>query len=143
MPGPGRCPIDFALDVFGDRRTLLVIRDLIFAGKRHFRELIQSPEGIATNILAARLKKLEASGIISRHPDPENRRQVVYELTEKGLDLLPILIETVLWGAKYDPKTGAPKGTISRMRNNRDEVVNEITAALKQRRAQLVAKRQT
>jgi DNA-binding HxlR family transcriptional regulator len=143
MPGPGRCPIDFALDVFGDRWTLLVIRDLIFAGKRHFRELIQSPEGIATNILAARLKKLEASGIISRHPDPENRRQVVYELTEKGLDLLPILIETVLWGAKYDPKTGAPKGTISRMRNNRDEVVNEITAALKQRRAQLVAKRQT
>ena len=143
MPGPGRCPIDFALDVFGDRWTLLVIRDLVFGGKRHFRELIQSPEGIATNILAARLKKLEASGIISRHPDPENRRQVVYELTEKGLDLLPILIETVLWGAKYDPKTGAPKSTISRMRNNRDEVVNEIAAALKQRRAQLIAKRQT
>jgi DNA-binding HxlR family transcriptional regulator len=143
MPGPGRCPIDFALDVFGDRWTLLVIRDLVFGGKRHFRELIQSPEGIATNILAARLKKLEASGIISRHPDPENRRQVVYELTEKGLDLLPILIETVLWGAKHDPKTGAPKSTISRMRNNRDEVVNEIAAALKQRRAQLIAKRQT
>lgn len=143
MPGPGRCPIDFALDVFGDRWTLLVIRDLVFGGKRHFRELMQSPEGIATNILAARLKKLEASGIISRHPDPENRRQVVYELTEKGLDLLPILIETVLWGAKYDPKTGAPKSTISRMRNNRDEVVNEIAAALKQRRAQLIAKRQT
>jgi DNA-binding HxlR family transcriptional regulator len=143
MPGPGRCPIDFALDVFGDRWTLLVLRDLVFGGKRHFRELIQSPEGIATNILAARLKKLEASGIISRHPDPENRRQVVYELTEKGLDLLPILIETVLWGAKYDPKTGAPKSTISRMRNNRDEVVNEIAAALKQRRARLVAKRQT
>jgi DNA-binding HxlR family transcriptional regulator len=143
MPGAGRCPIDFALDVFGDRWTLLVIRDLVFGGKRHFRELIQSPEGIATNILAARLKKLEASGIISRHRDPENRRQVVYELTEKGLDLLPILIETVLWGAKYDPKTGAPKSTISRMRNNRDEVVNEIAAAFKQRRAQLIAKRQT
>ena len=68
---------------------------------------------------------------------------MVYKLTEKGLDLLPILIETVLWGAKYDPKTGAPKSTISRMRNNRDEVVNEIAAALKQRRAQLIAKRQT
>jgi len=79
---PCRCPIDFALDIFGDRWTLLVIRDLVFGGKRHFHELIESPEGIASNILAARLKKLEASGLISRHPDPENRRQVVYELTQ-------------------------------------------------------------
>lgn len=143
MPGAGRCPIDFALEVFGDRWTLLVIRDLVFGGKRHFGELMKSPEGIATNILAARLKKLEAAGVISRHPDPDNRRQVVYELTDKGLDLLPVLIEVVLWGAKYDPETGAPRSTIRRMRNEREKVVNEIAAALKQRRARLVAKRQT
>src|SRR6266508_3991593 len=81
--GRSGCPIDYALDIFGDRWTLLVIRDLVFGGKRHFHEVIESPEGIASNILAARLKKLEMKGLISRHPDPENRRQVVYELESR------------------------------------------------------------
>lgn len=134
MTGPGRCPIDFALDIFGDRWTLLVIRDLVFGGKRHFSELMSSPEGIASNILAARLKKLEDFGVISRNPDPENRRQVVYDLTDKGADLLPILIEIVLWGAKYDPNTGAPKAMLRRMRDDRDTVIRELKAELEKRR---------
>ncbi len=128
------CPIDYALDIFGDRWTLLVIRDLVFAGKRHFREIIESPEGIASNILAARLKKLEARGLISRHLDPDNRRQIVYELTDKGVDLLPVLFEIVLWGAKHDPQTAAPKDRIRRMKADRQEMLRELTAALKARR---------
>jgi DNA-binding HxlR family transcriptional regulator len=128
------CPIDYALDIFGDRWTLLVIRDLMFRGKRHFHEIIEAPEGIASNILAARLKKLEASGLISRHPDPDNRRQVVYELTEKGIDLIPVLVEVILWGAKYDAHCIAPADLLRRMRKDRQGVIRELTAKLKERR---------
>jgi DNA-binding HxlR family transcriptional regulator len=130
-----RCPIDYSLDIFGDRWTLLVIRDLLFRGKRHFRDFSESPEGIASNILAARLKKLETSGLISRYPDPDNRRQVVYELTDKGIDLMPVLIEIVLWGAKHQIVTAAPKNALRRMRKDRDGFVRETTAALKARRS--------
>lgn len=132
--GRSGCPIDYALDIFGDRWTLLVIRDLVFGGKRHFHEMIESPEGIASNILTARLKKLEAKGLISRHPDPVNRRQVVYELTEKGIDLIPILVEIILWGGKYDADTAAPKKMLQRMRRDREAMIREFAAAAKARR---------
>jgi DNA-binding HxlR family transcriptional regulator len=126
------CPIDFALDVFGDRWTLLVIRDLVFGGKRHFKEFMDSPEGIASNILATRLKKLEAQGLISRRIDPQSRKQLVYELTDKGLDLVPTLIDIIAWGAKYDPKTGAPKSFLERIKKDRDGVIRETIASIRQ-----------
>ena len=94
------CPIDYALDLFGDRWTLLVIRDLLFVGKRHFKELMESPERIASNILTARLKKLEERGLIERCADPDNRKQVIYTLTDKGRDLTPVLVELVRWGGR-------------------------------------------
>ncbi len=128
------CPIDYALDVFGDRWSLLVIRDLVFVGKQHFNELMESPEGIASNILTARLKKLESEGLISRRVDADNRRQVVYELTDKGLDLVPILIDMVGWGGKYDPKTGAPKAFLERIKKDREGLIRETIASLRQRR---------
>src|SRR5262245_31961166 len=128
------CPIDFSLDVFGDRWTLLVVRDLVFLGKRHFHEFIGSPEGIASNILAARLKKLEARGLISRQVDPDNRKQVVYELTDKGADLIPVLLEIVRWGAAHDPQTAAPKAFVARIARNRNAVVREVRRGLRQRK---------
>jgi DNA-binding HxlR family transcriptional regulator len=128
-PSGGNCPIDYALTVFGDRWTLLVVRDLMFRGKRHFREIIESPEGIASNILATRLQKLEAHGLIVRYRDPENRKQVVYELTKKGLDLAPMLIEMIRWSGTHDPDTGAPKAFLDRARRDRDGLVKEIVAA--------------
>ena len=137
------CPIDYALDIFGDRWTLLVIRDLVFGGKRHFHEMIESPEGIASNILTARLKKLEAKGLISRRPDPESRRQVVYELTEKGIDLIPILVEIILWGGRYDADTAAPKKMLQRMRKDREGVIREFIAAAKIRRGRTPADKKT
>ncbi len=128
------CPVHFALEIFGDRWTLLVIRDLMFMGKRHFHEFIESPERIASNVLAARLKKLERQGLISRHRDPDNRKQVIYELTEKGLDLLPTLLEVIRWSGKYDPDTAAPRNFLDRAATDRDGLMRDLTAAAKQRK---------
>ena len=78
------CPINLALEVFGDRWTLLIVRDLMFAGKHHFRELLRSDERIASNILADRLRTLVQQGIVTRSPDPSHKQKAVYRLTEKG-----------------------------------------------------------
>ena len=133
-PSPRRsdCPIAFALDLFGDKWTLLVLRDLIIKGKRHFREFLTSDEKIASNILASRLKLLEAAGMLTRRPDPESARQVIYEPTGKGLDLIPSMLEMVRWSAKYDPHTGAPPHLVRRITKDRDGYAAEIrSSALK------------
>ena len=87
------CPVAFALDTFGDRWSLLVIRDLMLRGNETYGEFLDSGEGIATNVLADRLKGLEAVGIVVKSPDPENRRRNIYRLTQKGLDLAPLIME--------------------------------------------------
>ncbi|WP_394824680.1 winged helix-turn-helix transcriptional regulator [Pendulispora albinea] len=97
------CPINLSLEVFGDKWTLLIVRDIMFGGKRHFRELLQSDEHIASNVLADRLSKLVAEGIITKSDDPSHKQKAIYSLTEKGLELLPILAQIGLWGRKYLP----------------------------------------
>jgi len=87
------CPIAYALDVFGDRWSLIIIRDLLFNGLRTYGEFLESGEGIATNILANRLKGFEESGIVAKKRDPDNKRKLIYNITEKGAELVPILIE--------------------------------------------------
>ncbi|HEX6177879.1 MAG TPA: helix-turn-helix domain-containing protein [Thermoanaerobaculia bacterium] len=101
------CPINFALETFGDRWSLLVLRDIVFRGKRTYGEFLKSEEGFATNILAARLDHLIETGILERSADPTDGRRDVYSLTEKGLDLIPILFEMVAWSAKYDSRSEA------------------------------------
>ena len=120
------CPISFSLDLLGDKWTLLVLRDLVFMRKRHFRDFLDSSERIATNILTRRLRTLECAEIITRRPDPDNARQVIYELTEKGLDLIPVLLDLIVWGAKYDPQTGAPQDFIERAGNDREGLIDEL-----------------
>ncbi|WP_415791646.1 winged helix-turn-helix transcriptional regulator [Deinococcus saxicola] len=93
--------MSLGLDVFGDKWTLLIVRDLMFSGKRHFRELLASEEGISSNILADRLKMLLAEGIISKAEDPSHAQKVVYSLTEKGVALLPILLQISEWSYQY------------------------------------------
>ncbi|MEM6582785.1 MAG: helix-turn-helix domain-containing protein [Pseudomonadota bacterium] len=93
-----RCPTSLALDLFGDRWTLLVVRDLMFLGKRRYGEFLASPEGISTNILADRLKKLLQQGLIEKFPDPDSARTAVYLLTESGLGLYSIMLEIMRWG---------------------------------------------
>jgi DNA-binding HxlR family transcriptional regulator len=113
MPEPSRkkrshCPINFGLEIFGDRWTLLILRDLLLRGRRHFQELLSAEEGIASNILTERLKRLEQLGLISRRSNPDDRRRYVYAPTDKGQTLVPVLLEIAAWGATHDPDTGAP-----------------------------------
>ena len=103
------CPISTALELVGDRWTLLVIRDLMFAGKRHFREFLQSEEAISSNILADRLAMLVRSDIVRKEGDPTHAQKAVYSLTEKGVDLLPLLAAMSAWSQKYDATTRRPE----------------------------------
>jgi len=110
--------------MFGDRWSLLIIRDLMVRGFRTFKEFQESGEGIATNILADRLQKLEASGIIAGEEQEADGRKVNYRLTEKGIDLAPVLLELLIWGARHE-ETGAPCALIEKMEKNREEVLAE------------------
>ncbi len=95
------CPISCSLDVFGDKWSLLIIRDIMLRGKMSYSEFLKSEEKIATNILVNRLKVLESENILSKKVSSENKSKFVYSLTKKGIDLLPIVIEIMDWGAKY------------------------------------------
>lgn len=110
------CPIAFGLNHFGDRWTLLIIRDLLFKGKRQFREFLDGGERIATAVLADRLKRLEETGIITATAGEGRGNPRYYSLTPRGKDLLPIMLEMILWSAKHDPKTAAPSTFVSKAR---------------------------
>ena len=95
------CPISSALDFLGDKWSLLIVRDIALKGKNTFKEFLESDERIATNILSDRLSRLEAQGIVSKSVHPHNKAVKVYRLTQKGLDLLPVLFDIVIWSDKY------------------------------------------
>lgn len=97
------CPISLSLEIFGDTWTLLVLRDMMFAGKRHFRELMQSDERISSNILADRLARLVEHGVLTRTDDPTHKQKAIYTLTEKGIALLPIVVQIGAWGSRWVP----------------------------------------
>ncbi|NQU58257.1 MAG: helix-turn-helix transcriptional regulator [Rhodospirillales bacterium] len=120
------CLVAFALDTFGDRWSLLVIRDLLLRGNETYGEFLESGEGIATNVLADRLKALEAAGIIDKSPDPDNRRRNIYQLTEKGLDLAPMMMEIIRWSGKYDNRPSAKKEILDRIENDRDGFLADL-----------------
>lgn len=119
------CPVSISLERFGDRWSLLIIRDLMVRAYRSFKEFEDAGEGIATNILADRLQRLEAAGIITTEAEKADGRKVRYRLTEKGIDLAPVLLDLLIWGARHE-ETGAPGAVIARMENNRDEVLAEV-----------------
>ncbi len=100
------CPINLTLEVVGDKWSLLIIRDMIFGNRRHFRELLtKSEEGISSNILADRLRTLTEQGIITRADDPTHKQRGIYSLTGRGIDLLPVLAQMSVWGRKHLPVT--------------------------------------
>jgi DNA-binding HxlR family transcriptional regulator len=100
------CPINLTLEVVGDKWSLIVIRDMMFGNRRHFRELLaRSEEGIASNVLADRLKRLTGQGIVSRAGDPTHKQKTLYSLTEKGIELLPVLAQMSAWGLDHLPVT--------------------------------------
>ncbi len=127
---PGRrsgCPISLALELFGDPWTLLIVRDVMFKARRTFKDFQGAGEGMATNILSDRLKRLEQAGILTSEPDPADARRVLYGLTPKGADLAPVLVELVLWSARHE-ETDAPPAVLRTMRTQRAQVIADIRA---------------
>jgi len=119
------CPVSVALDGLGDRWSLLIVRDLMIRGYRTFREFEESGEGISTNILADRLRKLERRGIIRRQADGKDARRVNYRLTSKGIDLAPVLLELLIWSGRHED-TGTPCAAIEQMAGHRRALVAEV-----------------
>lgn len=121
------CPVNFGLEAFGDNWSLLIVRDIVFWGKRTYGDFLSSREGIATNMLARRLAELQAKGIIQKHTDEADKRKELYSLTEKGLALIPVLLEIAGWSAHNDPHTNAPKEFVEYVYGHRDKMFALIT----------------
>jgi DNA-binding HxlR family transcriptional regulator len=117
------CPINFALELFGDPWSLLIIRDIVYFGKKTYGEFLASEEGMATNILASRLAHLEHQGLLVKKLSEKDKRKEEYVLTEKGLDLIPVLVEMANWSAEHDPQTAAPPAWIALMKAEREKMI--------------------
>src|SRR5579884_885426 len=132
------CPINFALETFGYPWSLLIIRDIVYFGKKTYGEFLASEEGIATNVLASRLALLEHKGILAKRVCDEDRRKEEYVLTEAGLDLIPVLVEMANWSAEHDPHTGAPPAWIALMKAQREQMIERIRQTVQAGRAVFV-----
>lgn len=119
------CPVNVSLEIFGDRWSLLIIRDLMVRGFRTFRDFLGSGEGIATNILAERLRRLRAKGIITAEPDETDQRRLNYRLTEKGIDLAPVILDLLIWGTRHE-ETKVPCAVVEKMERERTHVIAEV-----------------
>src|ERR1700738_1070698 len=126
-PSPKRrsgCPLTASVEMLGDRWSLLILRDMMLRGFRTYKEFMQSYEGIATNILADRLKKLIAHGIITTEQDPSDGRKLIYVLTAKGIDLAPVLTEMVLWAARHEETEN--QALVRQMQNDKEQFLAAI-----------------
>jgi DNA-binding HxlR family transcriptional regulator len=114
----------------GDRWSLIIVRDLALRGKSSYGDLLKSEEKIATNILASRLLTLENNGIIQKKPDPADRRKDRYSLTERGLALLPVLLELLVWGSAFFAESQSPKWLVAKARNDRNALAETIRSGI-------------
>src|SRR5262245_30700372 len=121
------CPVHFALEVFGDPWTLLIVRDLMFKDRTTYTEFLRAEEGIATNVLADRLVRLEQDGIVARDAAAAGGG---YRLTAKGLDLLPVLLEIIAWSARHDSRTAADRAFVRRFRAGKEAFTRKLRAKL-------------
>jgi DNA-binding HxlR family transcriptional regulator len=127
------CAVNYGVEIFGDRWSLLIIRDIVFEGKKTYGEFMKSEERIATNVLASRLVFLEEQGILARAPSPDDGRKDFYTLTEKGLDLIPIVLQIVLWSARHDAKSYVlhSKDFLARLSLSPAQVSEEVKALVR------------
>ena len=126
------CPVSISLELLGDRWSLLVVRDLMVRGLRTFKEFSESGEGIASNILADRLRRLEEVGVIETEAPEGDARRVHYRLTERGIDLAPVLLDLLVWAARHEA-TSAPSELIDQMEHNRDAFLVEVRRRWRER----------
>jgi len=138
MPGSANskhrsgCPVSIALEVFGDRWSLLIVRDMMIRGSSSFKDFQNAGEGIASNVLASRLRALQAARIITAQRDFDDGRRIEYRLTSKGIDLAPALLELLIWGARHE-NTGVPCAAIERLARHREELLAEVRRRWRQR----------
>lgn len=126
------CPVNFGVELFGDKWSLLIVRDLLLWGKKTHGELMRSSEGIATNILADRLVMLEREGIIARTPHPTDGRKELLALTEKGIALAPVIVDIMIWSALFDPKTILSPSIKTELCTHREQAITRFVQAAKQ-----------
>jgi DNA-binding HxlR family transcriptional regulator len=122
------CPINFALEIFGDKWSLLIVRDIVFANKATYGDFLESNEKIATNILSSRLKRLEETGIIEKRHDStrKTRTKVIYGLTQRGAELIPILIELMLWSGKQRELDEDARTIIDKAKQDKQALIKEL-----------------
>ncbi|MET3913812.1 DNA-binding HxlR family transcriptional regulator [Variovorax sp. OAS795] len=129
------CPVNLSLEIFGDRWSLLIVRDMMFAGKRHFREFLQSDEGISSNILAERLGTLVEQGVLRKSDDPTHKQKAIYSLTPMGIDLLPVVAQIGIWGRKHQPVTRESAAAAAAMQKGGPALWKQMQAELRKAHA--------
>ena len=125
------CPISCSLDIWGDKWSLLIVRDLMFAKQCTYGDFLKSDEKIATNILASRLQTLEENGIITKSNHPDSKAKVLYKLTTKGIDLLPIMVEIGFWADKYYEIDKSKKATLKEIKKDKESFIKTTIQQLK------------
>lgn len=126
------CPVNYALEHFGDKWSLLIIRDLMFKGKRHYNEFFESDERVSTSVLGDRLKSLEEAGIIRKGKDDVKKSRIRYSLTEKGISLLPMMIEIIVWSGQFDKNTAAGQDFLIRAKKKKETLISELEKKLRE-----------
>ena len=124
------CPINFALEHIGDKWSLLILRDLMFKGKRHYNEFLEGGEKVSTSVLGARLRQLEEIGVITKGEDSVKKSRIKYSLTQKGIDMLPFMIEMISWSGVHDKHTEAGLEFLRAAREDRATLENQIRVQL-------------
>jgi len=124
------CPTNYALEHFGDKWSLLIIRDLMFKGKRHYNEFFESDEKVSTSVLGDRLRQLEKFGIISKGTDDVKKSRIKYSLTKKGIAMLPFMVDMIVWSGEFDKETKAGRDFLTQAINNRDQLISSIKKRL-------------
>lgn len=125
------CPVSCSLDIWGDKWSLLIVRDLMFSKQCTYGDFLKSDEKIATNILASRLQTLEENKIITKSDHPESKAKVLYKLTQKGIDLLPLMIEINLWAEKYYDLPADRKAMLKEVKKDKEKFIKTATKDLK------------
>ena len=124
------CPTNYALEHFGDKWSLLIVRDLMFKGKRHYNEFLEADEKVSTSVLRDKLRLLEKVGIITREEDHVKKSRIRYSLTNKGIALLPMMVEMIVWSGHLDEKTAAGQEFLSQAKENREVLLSGLARKL-------------
>ena len=130
------CPINYGLEHFGDKWSLLIIRDLMFKDKRHYNEFLEGGEKVSTSVLGTRLKQLEEMGLITKGEDDVKKSRIKYSLTKKGIDMLPLMVDMILWSGTYDADTEAGKDFLADAKNHRKKLLQSLRGKLKKEHLQ-------